>query len=135
MTLICGLSGPPLLTRWRCQAKPGVVNRIGAVALICAATLLSSACSLLPPTACPGALLTGRLADSDGVAVVIDEFGPQSVTWPDGYSVDQTPELVLRDPLGRVVASEGDTIYIGGGQDPDDPDAFRACGHVSRDPP
>jgi len=85
---------------------------------------------------CPGALLTGWLApDDDAGAVVVDEFGPQRVTWPDGYSVERTPEVVLRDSLGRLVASEGQTVYVGGGQDPEDPDAFRACGHVSRDPP
>jgi hypothetical protein len=105
------------------------------VLAVLAGALGLSACSLLPPMGCPGALLTGQLADLDGTAVVIDEFGPQRVIWPDGYSVDPSPDLVLRDPFGRAIAAQGDTIYVGGGQDPEDPDAFRACGHVSRDPP
>jgi hypothetical protein len=106
------------------------------LAVLAAISILGGACSLLPPMACPGALLQGELAQSDdGTAVVITEFGEQRVTWPDGYRVDLEPELVLRDAIGRAVAVEGDAIYVGGGQDPDDPDAFKACGHVSRDPP
>ena len=101
-----------------------------------AATGLLAACSLIPPAGCPQALLTGHLAASDdGGALVVSESEETRVIWPDGYTVELTPEVVLRDPLGNVVASEGDTIYVGGGQDPDDPDAFRACGHISRDPP
>lgn len=66
---------------------------------------------------------------------MVGEYGPQRVIWPDGYRVDQTPEVVLRDQFGQIVAVEGETIYVGGGQDPDDREAFRACGHVSRDQP
>jgi hypothetical protein len=123
------------MTYWA-KRSPGVKRSVGSVISWMTATLLLAACSLLPPTGCPGALLAGQLAPSgDGGAVVVDEFGENRVTWPDGYTVEVSPELVLRDPLGRVVASEGETIYIGGGQDPDDPEAFKACGHVSRNPP
>jgi hypothetical protein len=113
-----------------------VNGRPRALAALMAATGLLAACSLIPPAGCPQALLTGQLAASDdGRALVVGESGESRVIWPDGYTVDLTPEVVLRGPLGNVVASEGDTIYVGGGQDPDDPDAFRACGHISRDPP
>ncbi len=106
------------------------------LAVLAAVSTLAAACSLLQPLGCPGALLQGELAASDdGSAVVLAEFGEQRVTWPDGYRVELHPELVLRDQIGRVVAVAGDTIYVGGGQDPDDPAAFKACGHVSRDPP
>jgi hypothetical protein len=85
-------------------------------------------------------LLTGRLAASaDGGADIANESGQHRlVIWPDGYAVDHTPDLVLRDQFGMTVAVEGDTIYVGGGedgQDGDKPAAFRACGYVSRDPP
>jgi len=33
-----------------------------------------------------------------------------------------------------VVATEGDTVYVGGGMDEAD-EVFVACGYVSRDPP
>ena len=111
-------------------------GRATALAAWMTATGLLAACSLIPPAGCPQALLTGRLAASDdGGALVVSESRENRVTWPDGYTVELTPEVVLRGPLGDVVASEGDTIYLGGGQDPDDPEAFEACGHISRDPP
>jgi hypothetical protein len=42
--------------------------------------------------------------------------------------------VVLRDALGNVVASDGETVYVGGGMDANN-EAFVACGYVSRDPP
>jgi len=96
----------------------------------------STACSLLPPMSCPGALLEGRLAPhgSDG-ALLITEFGPQSVRWPDGYGVETSPELVLRDQFGSVVARDGDPIYVGGGEDPSGERDWAACGRVGTEPP
>jgi hypothetical protein len=88
------------------------------------------------PEACPAALLEGRLApDGRGGALVMHaEFGPQPVDWPDGYRVDGDEEIVLRDPAGGIVATEGDIVYVGGGFTADD-SVFLACGYVSRDPP
>jgi hypothetical protein len=94
----------------------------------------ASACSLLP-AGCPEALAQGRLApDGEGGALLQGEFGETRVRWPAGYVVVQEPELKLRDPFGSLVASEGDTVYVGGGMTPDD-EVFVACGYVSRDPP
>lgn len=51
--------------------------------------------------------------------------------WARGYTVQQKPELQLRDPFGGLVASEGDTVYVGGGMTPDD-EVFVASGQHSR---
>ena len=101
-----------------------------------AGAIAVTACSLIPaPQGCPAALLEGRLASDDrGGALVITEFGPQTVRWPDGYRVEQALNVVLRDARGMVVATEGDTVYVGGGMDEAD-EVFVACGYVSRDPP
>ena len=104
-------------------------------ALLCIGLLViaTTACSLLP-SGCPTALAEGRLApDGDGGALLQGESGDIRVRWPDGYRVVQEP-LQLRGPFGNLVASEGDTVYVGGGMTPDD-EVFVACGYVSRDPP
>ena len=62
------------------------------------------------------------------------EFGEQPVRWPEGYVVEQGPQLRLRDQSGAVVASEGDPINVGGGFTEGD-ELFIACGMVSTDPP
>jgi hypothetical protein len=96
--------------------------------------VVATACALLPQ-GCPTALAQGRLApDGEGGALLQDEFGETRVRWPAGYVVEQEPELQLRDPFGTLVASEGDTVYVGGGMAPDE-EVFVACGYVSRDPP
>lgn len=93
-----------------------------------------TACSLLPHS-CPTGLAQGRFApDGEGGALLAGEFGETRVRWPDGYVVQQEPELQLRNPLGNLVASEGDTVYVGGGMSQDD-DVMIACGYISRDPP
>ena len=86
---------------------------------------------------CPAAaaLIRGVLARSDeGAAVVHWEDGDQRVQWPKGYVVDRGPVLRLRDDAGKVVASEGDPIYVEGGFTIGD-DLFIACGYVGTDPP
>lgn len=84
---------------------------------------------------CPGALLEGVLArGDDDTAVVVWEFGEQPVQWPEGYVVEQGPVLRLRDDAGKVIASEGDSIRVGGGFTTGD-ELFVSCGHVSSDPP
>ena len=55
--------------------------------------------------------------------------------WPDGYTVVPQPELKLFGPIGNLVASEGDTVYVGGGMAPSGEEIFVACDYVSRDPP
>jgi hypothetical protein len=105
-------------------------------AMLCIGLLAvaTTACSLLP-SGCPAALAQGQLAaDGEDGALLKGEFGETLVRWPDGYRVVQGPELQLRDPFGALVASEGDTVYVGGGMTPDD-EVFVACGYVSRDPP
>ena len=88
------------------------------------------------PMACPAALLEGTLApDSLGGALVVGEFGPQAVEWPTGYAVSKVAgEVQLLDPSSRIVAGEGDPIYVGGGMSPDNT-IFVACGYVSSEPP
>ena len=100
------------------------------------AIAVMTGCSLLPsPQACLTALLEGHLASDDrGGALVVGEFGLQPVRWPDGYRVEQAPNVVLLDAQGVLVATEGDTMYVGGGMDATD-EVFIACGFVSRDPP
>ena len=79
---------------------------------------------------CPTALLTGVLAEQADKLVVLDgRGGPHPVTWTDGHSVRAEGDtLVLTNVMGAVVAREGDTVRLGGGQDPERPDAFRVCG-------
>ncbi len=84
-------------------------------------------------TGCPTALLTGVLADQAGQLVVIDgDGGAHPVTWPDFHSVRADGDsLVLTNMLGGVVAREGDTVRLGGGEiDPDQPDTFEVCGQL-----
>lgn len=97
--------------------------------------VLLGACSLIVPQGCPTALLQGRLvADGNGGAGVESDFGTQAVRWPDGYRVEEGAQVLLRDNWGNVVATEGETVYVGGGMDAND-EVFVACGYVSRDPP
>lgn len=94
-----------------------------------------TACSLLPG-GCPTALAQGELApDGDGGALLRGEAGEIRLRWPDGFSVAADPEVSLHGPFGALVASEGDTLYVGGGFTGADDEVFVACGYVSRDPP
>jgi hypothetical protein len=81
---------------------------------------------------CPGAMTWGALAadGAGGAQLVHPELGEQPVRWPDGYTVVGGPPLRVLDPDGDVVASEGETVYVGGGMDSAD-EVFIACGHVS----
>lgn len=106
-------------------------------AMLCIGVLAvaTTACSLLP-SGCPAALAQGQLApDGEGGALLQGEFGKTRVRWPDGYRVLQEPVLQLRGPFGNLIASEGDTVYVGGGMSQPDEEVFVACGYVSRDPP
>ena len=99
--------------------------------------ILAVGCSGVPfPTVeeCPGALLSGPLVRSGDDLVVATEFGAQPVLWPDGYVVVPGRELALLDDGRKLVASEGDIIFIGGGMDGAD-ETFIACGYVSTEPP
>ena len=106
---------------------------------LCVVAMAATGCSLssILPTAqaCPAGLLEGTLARGPGgSAVVTWEFGDQAVRWPEGYAVEQEPELQLLDERGALVASEGDPIFIGGGFTAGD-ELFVACGYVSTEPP
>jgi hypothetical protein len=103
---------------------------VRAILALCVVALLIPSCA-----GCPDALLSGTLArGDDNTAVVLSEFGEQAVEWPFGYSVQTEPDFALSDLWGRVVASEGDPIYVGGGSSEDD-SLWIACGYVSGDPP
>lgn len=84
---------------------------------------------------CPAALLAGQLIADErwGVALATDA-GPAPVRWPSGYYARQGTVLTLHDAAGRAIASQGETLYVGGGMDADDV-LFVACGYVSRDAP
>jgi hypothetical protein len=119
------------LTDYLPRRRLRVMRAVLAIGLLAVA---ATACALMP-SGCPTALAQGRLApDGDGGALLLGEFGETRVRWPDGYVVQQEPVLQLRGPFGGLVASEGDTVYVGGGMTPDD-EVFVACGYVSRDPP
>ena len=82
-------------------------------------------------TGCPTALLTGALAEQAGQLVVLDGGGgAHPVIWPDLHSVHAEGDtLVLTNVIGAVVAREGDTVRLGGGEtDRERPDAFVVCG-------
>jgi hypothetical protein len=84
-------------------------------------------------TGCPTALLTGVLAEEAGELVVLDgDAGVHPVTWPDFHSVRAEGDtLVLTNLIGAVVAREGDTIRLGGGEtDPERPGVFEVCGQL-----
>jgi len=102
------------------------------------ASLFLAGCQLLgiSGTGCPTALLEGTLApDPEGGALVVTEFGQQPVDWPDGYQAETVAGRVQLLDAGRnVVASEGESIYVGGGMDQDDT-VFAACGYVGTQPP
>jgi hypothetical protein len=108
---------------------------VARIALAVGLAVLLAACSLVGPLACPTALLEGTLVDDGGGRLAVETgVGVTAVQWPDGYRVDGDQELVLRDGWGRTIATEGDTIYVGGGMNESD-DTFIACEYVSRDPP
>jgi hypothetical protein len=103
------------------------VRRLVLALAVMSATL-SGGCA----QGCPTALLTGVLAEDAGELVVVDDGGEaRRVTWPGGHSVRADGDtLVLTNTLGGVVAREGDTVRLGGGQDAARPDAFKVCGPV-----
>ena len=110
---------------------------VSRVLLAVAAAVLLGACSLIGPIGCPTALLEGILVDAGNRELAVETAGGiVAVRWPDGYGVvgGGDEELVLRGGWGRVIATEGETIYVGGGMNAAD-DEFIACGYVSRDPP
>ena len=51
-----------------------------------------------------------------------------------GCEVNDHPFRPICARCRALVASEGDTVYVGGGMTPDD-EVFVGCGYVSRDPP
>jgi len=107
------------------------------LAVILTVGLAACALDLLPktPQACAGALLQGLLASDGGDgAVVIADGIEYRVVWPDEYVVEPGPPVRLRNSTGNLVASAGETVYVGGGMGAGDR-AWVACGYVSRDPP
>ena len=83
----------------------------------------------------PSPFLRGTLAEGpEGTALVSWDVGEQPVQWPEGFVVENAPELRLLDERGNVVASEGEPIYVGGTFTTGD-ELFIACGYVGSDPP
>jgi hypothetical protein len=83
---------------------------------------------------CPTALLEGVLVASGESELAIQRADGlrSSVQWPGGHSVRADgDELVLTNPIGIVVAREGDYVRMGGGEAPDGSGAFRACGPIA----
>jgi hypothetical protein len=109
---------------------------------VCVAMVAATGCSveLIPtptPSArdCQAAFLRGTLAEGPaGSALVSWDVGEQPVQWPEGFVVENEPELRLLDERGNVVASEGEPIYVGGLFTAGD-ELFIACGYVGSDPP
>jgi len=87
------------------------------------------------PTACPAALLEGELvADEEFGFVVAHADGFSSpVTWPNGYVARDAPRRELLDDSGRVVAREGDSVALGGGEGSAGP-GFVVCGQLDVTP-
>jgi hypothetical protein len=98
--------------------------------------LLFAACLALAGGGCTGcatALLEGVLvAGGDGgLAVRAADGTVVEVRWPDGVGVGRDGnQLVLRNPLGLVVAREGEYVSMGGGQTGNDGE-FGACGPIA----
>ena len=82
---------------------------------------------------CPTALLEGVLVDdgSGGLAVKAPEGAIVPVHWPDGVGVGMADgHLALKNPLGFVIAREGEFVSMGGGSAMDGP-GFAACGPIA----
>jgi hypothetical protein len=74
------------------------------------------------PTGMPEALLHGTLvADARwGIAIRSEAAGGViKVVWPHGYSAHPGPPMEVLDDAGRLVAREGDSVALPGGQEMD----------------
>ena len=82
---------------------------------------------------CPLALLEGVLAAGPGEQFVARHSSGDSgpIRWPDGYAVRRgSGGLLLTNRFGDVVAHEGDSVRLGGGQTGDG-DGFAVCGEMT----
>jgi hypothetical protein len=71
------------------------------------------------PQPCMAALLAGTLVrdETDGVAVETADRQRERVVWPYGYAARESAGgLQLLDANGQVVATEGDSLHVGGGE-------------------
>ncbi|HUG47048.1 MAG TPA: hypothetical protein VMP67_01415 [Candidatus Limnocylindria bacterium] len=70
--------------------------------------------------ACPAALFTGQLVEQEGGELIALDSAtgrPERIIWPFGFRLTREGErLAVVDGLGRVVAGEGDTVQLGGGE-------------------
>ena len=100
------------------------------IALILATTVVLTGAGCM---GCPTALLEGTLvADgTGGLAVQAPEGGVIEVHWPDGVGVGTDGDhLALKNPLGFVIAREGEFVSMAGGVPGDSPE-FAACGPIA----
>ena len=82
---------------------------------------------------CPTALLEGTLVADEhgGLAVQAVEGNVIPVHWPDGVGVGTDGDhLALKNPLGSVIAREGEFVSMAGGVPGDTPE-FAACGPIA----
>jgi hypothetical protein len=96
---------------------------------------LAGACSLLPfDQACPSALLEGTLVRGGGGELLV--LQPEvnvayPVEWPGGWSVREEGGILhLVDGAGRVVGTEGDGFWAGGGFTSGPDEIFQPCGRI-----
>ena len=66
---------------------------------------------------CAAALIEGVLVADTGAGVVLVAGGtPTPIVWPAGYSARRVgAEVQVLDVVGRVVATTGESVQIGGG--------------------
>lgn len=67
------------------------------------------------PTALARGTLKVVLRGADRCFVLEDRGRVTEVTWPAGFSARWGSPTTLIDPAGRVVASEGERLFVGGG--------------------
>lgn len=88
------------------------------IALVLATSVLAGACRF---GGCPAALLTGDLV-REGAELVAEPgtggSGPiEHLRWPSVYRLEEDGgRLVVVDPAGNVMAGEGDSVRLGGGE-------------------
>ena len=106
----------------------------GLLVLVVLVAIGTTGCgSLIPPAACPAALLEGTLVrDDDGRMAVhnaeVDVTHP--VDWPDGWSATDVDGVLHLFNGGEAVGREGDRFSAGGGFTPGPREVFEPCGEI-----
>ena len=117
---------PHALESQRGLTKIGCVKRL-VLLLVLLAAVVAGGCA----QGCPTGLFAGVLTEQDGDLVVIPAGGgpAKRINWPSGHAVRRDGEtLVVTDVFGRVVAREGDTVRLGGGETSQTDKTWTVCG-------